>query len=258
MEFRGIDISEYQGEIDFGRVKQSGIDFVMIRSGYGRNSDQRDSYLERNIDGARAAGLDYGFYHYAYATTPERAAEEADFCLELIRGSDPTMPVAYDIEDASLKGLSREQLSTVARTFLERIRAAGYYPMLYASLSWLNNRFEPSLLEEYDVWLAQWAPAPTYTGEFGMWQYTSSGRVPGVSTAVDLNVAYKDYPAIIAEMEEVDGPWDNTPSPYAAEAVAKAIELGILRGNQYGDLMLHSPLIREDFFVLIDRLGLLG
>lgn len=258
MEFRGIDISEYQGEIDFGRVKASGIDFVMIRSGYGRNSDQRDGYLEQNIDGARKAGLNYGFYHYSYATTPERAAEEADFCLELIRGADPTMPVAYDVEDPSLKGLSREQLSAVARTFLERIRAAGYYPMLYASLSWLTTRFEPSLLEEYDVWLAQWASAPTYTGEFGMWQYTSSGRVPGISTAVDLNIAYKDYPAIIAEMEEIGDSWDNTPSPYAAEAVRKAVELGVLRGNEYGDLMLHSPLLREDFFVLIDRLGLLG
>lgn len=258
MEFRGIDISEYQGEIDFERVRASGIDFVMIRSGYGRNSDQRDGYLEQNIDGARKAGLNYGFYHYSYATTPERAAEEADFCLELIRGTDPTMPVAYDVEDPSLKGLSREQLTAVARTFLERIRAAGYYPMLYASLNWLTTRFEPSLLEAYDVWLAQWASAPTYTGEFGMWQYTSSGRVPGISTAVDLNIAYKDYPAIIAEMEEIGDSWDNTPSPYAAEAVRKAVELGILRGNEYGDLMLHSPLLREDFFVLIDRLGLLG
>lgn len=258
MEFRGVDISEYQGDVDFAKVKQSGIDFVMIRSGYGRNRDQRDAKLERNIEGARGAGLDFGFYHYAYATTPQRAAEEADFCLELIRGSDPTMPVAYDVEDASLKSLSKAQLSAVVRTFLERIRRAGYYPMLYANLSWLETRFEPSLLEEYDVWLAQWAGAPTYKGKYGIWQYTSSGRVSGINGAVDRDIAYKDYPAIIAAMDEVDDGLDNTPSPYAAAAVEKALELGILRGSTNGDLMLHSPLLREDFFVLIDRLGLLG
>lgn len=304
--FRGIDISEYQSNVDFAALKANGVQFVMIRTGYGRNASQYDRQLRQHVAGAEAAGLPYGFYHYSYATTVENAIREAEFALSLAEEFDPTMPFAYDIEDASQKSLSKATLSEIADAFLSRIADAGYYPMLYASMSWLATRFTDALLAKYDVWLAQWAASPTWSGEYGMWQYTSSGRIAGISGTVDMNIAYRDYPALIAEMgggapsantpsdgagSNTDGntdvtlpappdgsepdsgtaapdspapppastaALDNTPDAYAASAIARATARGILRGDERGDLMLHSPLTRQDFFVLIDRLELLG
>ena len=295
--FRGIDISEFQSSVDFEALKAGGIRFVMIRTGYGRNASQEDKMLRRHVAGAEAAGLPYGFYHYSYATTAAKAREEAEFALRLAAEFNPTLPFAYDIEDASQKSLSKSALSEIADTFLTRIRDAGYYPMLYASMSWLATRFTDELLAKYDVWLAQWAAAPTWTGEYGMWQYTSSGRIAGISGTVDMNIAYRDYPALIAAMRggapsdgaggtaepspealtppappdtgtaAPDSPapppastaaLDNTPDAYAASAIARATERGILRGDERGDLMLHSPLTRQDLFVILDRLALLG
>lgn len=303
--FRGIDISEYQSNVDFAALKANGVQFVMIRTGYGRNASQYDRQLRQHVAGAEAAGLPYGFYHYSYATTVANAITEAEFALRLTEDFNPTMPFAYDIEDASQKSLSKATLSEIADAFLSRIADAGYYPMLYASLSWLTTRFTDELLAKYDVWLAQWAASPTWSGEYGMWQYTSSGRIAGISGTVDMNIAYRDYPALIAEMgggapsdntpsdgsaqqppesdtgtaeppsgsepdsgtAAPDSPapppastaaLDNTPDAYAASAIARATARGILRGDERGDLMLHSPLTRQDLFVILDRLELLG
>ena len=257
MEYRGIDISEYQPSVDFEQLKASGIDFVMIRTGFGRNPDQYDKCLSKHVSGAEKAGLPYGFYHYSYALTPAQAEAEAEFALELAKGYAPTMPFAYDIEDASQKTLTPTALSAIADTFLTKINNAGYYPMLYSSLAGLKSRFDGDLLKKYDVWLAQWASSPTYSGEYGMWQYTSSGRIGGVDGPVDMDIAYKDYPAIISEMEKPAPAFDNIPDEYARIAVEKALSKGILLGDD-GNLMLHSPLTRQDFFVLMDRLGLLN
>lgn len=257
MEIRGIDISEYQTEIDFSQVRAAGIGFVMIRTGYGAGYE--DKALRTHVAGASGAGLPYGFYHYSYALTPAGAEAEAEFALGLVKDFKPTMPFAYDVEDASQKGLSPEKLSAVADAFLSRVARAGFYPMLYSYLRRLADGLTPQLLEKYDVWLAQWASAPDFDGDFGMWQYSASGRVPGISAAVDMDVAYRDYPALIAGMEppEPSPETDNVPDGYAKSAVEKAVARKILLGNNRGDLMLHSPLSRQDFCVLADRLGLL-
>lgn len=257
MEIKGIDISEYQTDIDFEQVRAAGIGYVMIRTGYG--AEYADKMLRSHVAGASGAGLPYGFYHYSYALTPAEAEEEAEFALGLVKDFKPTMPFAYDVEDVSQRGLSPEELSAVADAFLARVARAGCYPMLYSYLRRLAGDFTPQLLGKYDVWLAQWASAPDFDGSFGMWQYSASGRVPGIASAVDLDVAYRDYPAIIAGMEppEPVPRTDNIPDGYAKAAVEKAVARKLLLGDAGGDLMLHSPLSRQDFCVLADRLGLL-
>lgn len=259
MEFKGIDISEYQAKVDFGQIKANGIEFVMIRTGYGRGPDGADKSLYEHAAEAARAGLPYGFYHYSYALTPDDARAEAEFALGLVKGMRPSMPFAYDVEDASQRDIPPDEMDAIADAFLSRVAEAGYYPMLYSNLRKLSTGFTPGFLAHCDIWLAQWASEPTYGGSFGMWQYTASGRVPGIDTVVDLDIAYRDYPSLISGMgpSEPSPEPDNTPSPYAASAVEKAVSLGILRGNGKGDLMLRSPLSRQDFCVLMDRLGLL-
>ena len=198
-KMQGIDVSIYQGAIDWTKVKAAGIDFAIVRAGYGRDfPGQDDPNFQANVAGAQAAGLHVGAYHYSYAKTPEMAADEAAFCLRLIRGLKLDMPVYFDIEDPKQKNLGKALITEIAKAFCSVVEAAGYYAGIYANLDWLNNRLDMSKLP-YTVWLAQWASKPTYKGKFDMWQYTSDGSVDGIKGRVDRNECYVDFPGIIRE-----------------------------------------------------------
>lgn len=195
MQRKGIDVSKWQGRIDWPKVKAAGIEFAMVRTSYGQKS--LDEYHDTNIKGAQAAGIDIGVYHYCYAKSVAAAKAEAAHFLKTIEPYRLTYPVVLDLEDPSQAGLGKQLLTDMVIVFLSAIEDAGYYAMLYANKHWLTNILDYDRLKRFDVWLAEWREKPTWSGNFGIWQYTSDGRVDGISGRVDMDIAYKDYPAII-------------------------------------------------------------
>ena len=197
-KIKGIDVSRYQGSIDFNKVKAAGIEFVMMRCGTGyRQNACKDVKFETYYKQAKAAGLKVGTYFYSYALTEKQARTEAAWVLDWIKGKRFEYPVVFDIEDKTQANLGVKTISNLIRAFCEIIEDAGYFVSVYSNLDWLRNRIDADCKSRYDIWLAQWASKPTYTGQFGMWQYSATGNVNGISGPVDLDIAYKDYPTII-------------------------------------------------------------
>ncbi len=200
MEHKGIDVSAHNGRIDWRRVRAAGIDFAMVRIGIGsrKNTPTPDKRWAENVEGALAAGLDAGAYLYSYALDEKAARQEAEFALRTIepyRGR-LTYPIAYDIEDKSQAGLGRATLTLMCAAFCGALAAAGWRPMVYANLDWLRNKLAIDSAA-MDIWLAQWAVKPTYTGRTCIWQHSDKGRVDGIGGSVDMNIAYEDYPALV-------------------------------------------------------------
>lgn len=199
MKLKGIDVSIHNGTINWGKVKASGIDFAMIRAGYGSNTI--DKQFKRNITECNRLGIKAGIYWFSYALTPKQAAIEAKFCLELIKDYKVDFPVAYDLEDDNVNryakkygvNIDKALASNMANAFLSVIKEAGYLPANYANLDYLRIMFTDQVTNKYDLWLAQWTEKPTYAGNFNLWQYNSKGKVDGIETDVDLNIAYTDY-----------------------------------------------------------------
>ena len=199
---KGIDVSKWQGDIDWNKVKTDGIKFAMIRLGYGSadgSSCGLDGYFEKNVANAIEAGVDIGCYFYSYATSVEAAKKEAQYVVSVLskyKGAF-TYPVAFDIEDKSQVGLGKTTLTNMVIAFGDVIEKAGFYCSVYSNLNWLTNYLDDSKIKRFDHWLAQWSSAPTYNSAFGMWQNSSTGKVNGIVGNVDTDIAYKDYPAII-------------------------------------------------------------
>ncbi|MEN2765691.1 glycoside hydrolase family 25 protein [Ornithinibacillus xuwenensis] len=198
MNIKGIDISKHQGRINWDKVKADGVQFAMIRMGYGLAYE--DEYFERNVKECERVGIPWGAYLYSYALNVEQAKQEAVFALKLLKGKNPTYPIAFDMEDADQykkkHGMpSNAVLVDMCHAFLDVVENSGYYVSLYASLHWLNTKLNSSKLNRFDKWVAQWSDKCTYKGSFQMWQYTSSGSVDGISGRVDMNYAYRDFPS---------------------------------------------------------------
>lgn len=194
---KGIDVSKWQGHINWRYVKEAGYDFAIIRDGYGKTGI--DKMFEANYRGAREAGLFVGSYHYSYADSVSEARKEAEFCLELIAGKKFEFPIVYDIEDAEMLSMTTRQRTECCYAFCEAVETAGYYAMIYANPNWLKNYLHANeLLSRFDLWLAQWNnKAAQYP--CGIRQHSETGRVSGVIGNVDLDEAYKDYPSIMKE-----------------------------------------------------------
>lgn len=199
MEIKGIDVSKYQGVVDWARVKASGVQFAILRAGYGRAIKQVDPFFTPNYKGCKAAGLPVGAYWYSYADDIAAAKLEAQTCLEAIRGKQFEYPIWFDQEyETKIKALTDQQRTDIVKTFCDILEAAGYYTGIYCSRDWLQNYLIPGQLKAYDVWVAAYGKtAGSVPLPYGMWQYSSTGKVPGISGNVDLDIAYKDYPVII-------------------------------------------------------------
>lgn len=200
MSKKGIDVSVYQGNVDWNRVKNAGIEFAIIREGYGREApNQVDKSFHTNIRNAQNSGIHCGVYHYSYAINAEDAVKEAQFCLKNIKGYKLEYPVAFDIEDKSMVKLGKRALTDICKAFCDTVESAGYYSIIYTNPNWLQNYlYANELLPSYDLWLAQWGVSkPSYT--CGIWQNSETGRVDGISGNVDTNVAYKDYAKIMID-----------------------------------------------------------
>lgn len=195
---KGIDVSKHQGTIDWEKVKKSGVKFAMIREGYGVElPSQKDSSFEANYKRAKGYGVHVGTYHYSYARSTEEAVAEARFCLKNISGKQFEYPIAFDIEDKSLAGLSSGLKFEICRAFCETLENAGYYAMIYCNLDWYRNRIKGAeLAKKYDIWLAQWRSSRPSV-PCGIWQFSDCGIVNGISHGVDMNFAYKNYPEIM-------------------------------------------------------------
>ncbi len=193
----GIDVSEYQGEIDWEAVKDDGIEFAMIRLGF-RGSESGtlvlDACFKENVREARAAGLDVGVYFFSQAITPEEAIEEARFVLKHIRRKGIHYPVAFDMEpiDGTERAadLSKEEKTAIADAFCQVIDRNGYTPMVYGNPKWMRRHIDLSYLSDYSKWLAHYTEVTHYKSEFAMWQYTDNGSVDGIYGPVDMNLYF--------------------------------------------------------------------
>lgn len=202
MEFKGIDVSKHQGAIDWKKVKSSGVQFAMLRAGYGSDrTSQDDECFLANVAGCEAVSLPWGAYLYSYAMSIGEAKSEAAHLLRLLRGKKPRCPIVIDMEDADgykakRGGISRQLATDIVGAVCAELEAAEFYAMWYANRDWYKNRLYADQLAKYDFWLAHWGvEEPSLP--CGIWQYTSDGAVPGIAGRVDCNIAYKDYPAII-------------------------------------------------------------
>lgn len=198
---KGIDVSSFQGVIDWESVAQDGVEFAIIRMGirgYGTGKLVVDEQFEANIEGALAAGLDVGVYFFSAAVSEEEAIEEADFLIEAMAPYGIQCTVVLDIEDvnsdsARTNGLTKEQWTDHAIAFCERVKAAGYTPMIYGNLQSFMLMLDLTRLEEYDKWFAAYIPYFYYPYDFEVWQYSDSGTVRGISEPVDLNISFYDW-----------------------------------------------------------------
>ena len=195
MAIKGIDVSKWQGAIDFQKVKNSGIEFVIIRVGYGTSG--KDAYFETNYKKAKAAGLHVGAYWYSYANGFKEAGKEADAFLRALAGKQFDYPVYLDMEEKSQLNAGINFCSGLIRTFCGKLESAGYFAGFYTSSSYVRAVVKEEIRKRYSFWCAQWASACSFAGSCGIWQYSSKGTVPGISGRVDLDYAYQDFPSII-------------------------------------------------------------
>lgn len=195
----GIDISSYSGDIDWDKVKASGVDFAIIRVGGRGYGDAGEMYPDDRaieyINGAKAVGIKVGAYFFSQAITTAEAIEEADYVKEILGDIKLDFPVAYDWEiikddTARTDSVSAAQATECARAFCNRIKELGYTPMLYSPSRELYFKYDLSRLSDIDIWYCEYANVPTFYYEFSMWQYSASGTVDGIDGAVDLNVCF--------------------------------------------------------------------
>ncbi len=246
---KGIDVSEYNGVVDWEKVKASGAGFAMIRAGFGRTLDR---YFQRNVEQCNRVGLPCGVYWFSYALDTAGAAREAAACLDAIRPYAIGLPVGFDLEYDSVKYAQRHGVyigkalaSDMVRAYCRAIRSAGYPAMNYANPDFLNRYFDEGVKQEFLIWLAQWPggtpqlETPPRTCEF--WQYSAKGSVPGITGPVDLDVCYGDYPKE-EETDDMTGEQifnalntylDTLPVPeWAVEELAGAKAAGITDGKK--------------------------
>lgn len=195
---KGIDVSKWQGAIDWKTVKASGIEFAMLRACVtSKGKTSVDTFFETNYKNAKAVGMPIGAYIYSQATSVADAEKEADFLIKTLKGKQFEYPIAFDVEDEKQSKLTREEITAITAAFCDCVEKAGYYVCIYSMKFWLTSKLLMDKLTRFDVWVAQWNKECTYKGNYGMWQYSDSGKVAGLDGNVDLDYAYKDYPFII-------------------------------------------------------------
>lgn len=231
MSIKGLDVSRFQGEVDWEQVKAAGYQFAMLRAGYG--DDSVDGQFRRNASECNRLGLPIGAYWFCYAASPENAAQEADSCIRTVSGYRLDYPVCYDIEQASADYVEKQGVSftpalaqNLVKSFCGRVESQGYFAMFYSNRSFYDTYLGAALAGRYAFWYARYTD--TFDGtDCGIWQYTSTGSVPGISGNVDLDLAYVDYPSVIrrAGLNHLDGTAPVPPSP-APQYITYVIQPG--------------------------------
>ena len=203
ISFLGIDVSRYQKEIDFSQIKDQGIDFVMIRvgaRGYKTGNITMDECFEQNLNNAIEAGMDVGVYFYSQAINVAEAEEEANMVINALGERKITYPIAFDMEyvsndTARIDTLTKDEKTLITSAFVNKIKEAGFRPMIYGNKEWLLKRIDVSKFDQSSIWLAQEDEKPDYPYMFDMWQYTTEGSLYGIEGSVDMNICFVDYHA---------------------------------------------------------------
>ena len=196
--YKGVDVSEWQGKINWAKVKTAGVDFAILRCGYA--STYPDKQWHNNVQGCLSSGMPFGVYLYSRATSPEEASKEADFVISQLKseglmGADLALPVYFDMEDSKMVG---KNYAAIAQAFFDKLTAAGYPVGTYANLSWWNTRLTSPVFNKYSKWVAAYnasigltyAPMSNFSEGNGVWQFSDYGSIPGISGRVDLNYTY--------------------------------------------------------------------
>lgn len=195
--YTGIDVSVFQGDIDWNAVKNDGIDFVMLRVGYRGYGTKgiigEDANFKKNYEGAKEAGLKVGAYFFSQALNEKEAAEEANFVLDTVKDYPLDYPIAFDWEfvrndEARTNGMSSESITTCAKSFCEVIAQAGYTPLIYFNRETGYFSYDLTLVKDIGFWLAEYYDTPSFYYNYKMWQYSESGSVDGINGEVDMNI----------------------------------------------------------------------
>ncbi|MBQ8001391.1 MAG: hypothetical protein IJ298_09405 [Ruminococcus sp.] len=184
-----IDVSEWQGTIDWKKVKSAGYGHAILRAGFGRSATQKDKTFETNYKNAKAAGVKLGVYWYSYAVDKTDAVNEANACIQVLKSKSLDMPVFFDMEESSMTKLGKSALTEMAKAFCNTLIKAGYKAGVYSNPNWFTNYLDYKALRKlYPIWLAQYYVEPQY--DCDVWQYSSQGKVSGITGNVDMNVIY--------------------------------------------------------------------
>lgn len=194
MTKKGIDLSTYQRNVNYLSLKADGIEFAIIRCGYGKNESQKDDMFENHFAGLKYVGIPIGVYHYSYVNSMENAILEAKNCLKFIGDKKFELPVFLDLEENLIKAFGKQQITNFAIAFCEEIQKNGFKAGVYANLDWFTNYIDVNKLIEkgLKIWLAQWNNKITAPFSPNYWQYTSKGQVHGIEGRVDLDISYDD------------------------------------------------------------------
>lgn len=197
---KGIDVSQWQGYIDWQAVKNDGIQFAFVRAGHGDHT--LDTCFQQNMVNANAAGIPVGVYFYSTAQNEAQAVQDAQFVIRSMKGYLVSYPVVIDLEDSSQAHLSKQQIGRIAKAYCDEIRAAGYTPMVYCNENWYRNMIDVSMVSDVEMWVARWGN--TYSSDIprDIWQSCSTGRVAGINGNVDIDFGYLDYTKIITPRTE--------------------------------------------------------
>lgn len=200
--YTGIDVSVFQGDIDWDAVKNDGIDFVMLRVGYRGYGQKgimgKDDKFDSNYEGAKKAGLKVGAYFFSQATNESEAREEAAFVLDAVRDCPLDYPIAYDWEfvdndEARTNDMTSEDITVCAKAFCEAIKSAGKVPVIYFNCETGYFNYDLPQVKDYDFWLAEYYDTPSFYYNYKMWQYSKTGSVDGISGDVDMNISIVDF-----------------------------------------------------------------
>lgn len=196
---KGIDVSYCQGNVNWSHVKTSGVQFAIIRAGYGKELTQKDKQFENNYAGCKSNGVPVGAYWFSYALTPDEAKKEAEVCLQIIKGKTFEYPIYFDLEEQNQFKTGKENCSAMVEAFCNTLEEAGYYAGLYCSTYYLNNYVTEAVRNRYAIWVAQYSDSCTYSGDYGIWQcgVSKEKEIYGVDTTCDLDYCYIDYPMFI-------------------------------------------------------------
>lgn len=240
MSIKGLDVSEFQGNVDWAQVKNAGYQFAILRAGYGfRTPDQQ---FQRNASECNRVGIPAGAYWFCYALSPEDAKKEADGCLEVIAPYRLEYPICYDIEQASITYAEQNGVTItpalatqIVKAFCSRIQERGYYAMYYSNQNFLETYLPPEMTQQYALWFARYGSR--YDGlDYGIWQYTSTGSVPGIAGNVDLDTGYVDYASVIrkAGLNHLDS--KPTPPPKPTPPSADYITYVVQSGDTLSEI----------------------
>ena len=246
MKIKGIDVSKHNGKIDFKKVKDSGIDFVIIRIGYGGSAPQKDERFEENYKNAKANGLKVGTYLYSYANSDSDVEAEVKAILKWLDGKTFDLPFYLDVEDNKTQGkLSVNELTNYVYNICERVENAGYFTGIYASKNWLETKLDMNKLNRFTIWLAQWTANPTYQGTYAMWQYTSDGSVNGISGRVDMNY----------QVKELGGNLNKVSNKKSNEEIAKEVIQGKWgNGNDRKNKLTNAGYVYQDVQDIVNKI----